>query len=131
EIPDNDGTFLTDAVVEANAANALLATLPLRRIEQALLDAGIPARVSNTAGTFLCNAAMFEFLHGLEARNRGVPCGFIHLPYLPGQVAQLLTRNRAERRLELEQRADLASMDLDVMVKAVRLALELCLAGHD
>ena len=131
EISDNDGAFLTDTAVEANAANALQATLPLRRIEQALLEAGIPARVSNTAGTFLCNATLFEFLHGLEARGRAVPCGFIHVPYLPGQVAELLARNRAERRLELEQRADLASMDLDVMVKAVRLALELCLAGRD
>jgi len=130
EIADNDGAFLTDATIEANGANALKATLPLRRIEQVLLDAGIPTRVSNTAGTFLCNATMFEFLHGLEARGRVVPCGFIHVPYLPAQVADLLARNRAERRLELEQRADLASMDIEVMVRAVRLALEVCLGGR-
>lgn len=127
EIPDNDGAFITDEPVEANAANALKATLPLRRIEAALLQAGIPAHVSNTAGTFLCNATLFAFLHGLEARGRAVPCGFIHLPYLPAQVADMLARTRAERRLEREQRADLASMDLDVTVRAVRTAIEAAL----
>lgn len=130
EIPDNEGAFVTDAAVEANGANALKATLPLRKIEAALLESGIPAHVSNTAGTFLCNATLFEFLHALEARARAVPCGFIHLPYLPQQVADLLARTRAERRLEREQRADLASMDLDVMVRAVRTALEVSLSSR-
>lgn len=127
EIPDNDGAFITDEPVEANGANALKSTLPLRRIEAALLQGGIPAHVSNTAGTFLCNATMFEFLHGLESRGRAVPCGFIHLPYVPAQVADMLARTRAERRLEREQRADLASMDLEVMVRAVRTAIEVAL----
>lgn len=130
EIPDNDGAYVTDEPLQANGSNALKATLPLRRIEAALLAGGIPAHVSNTAGTFLCNATMFEFLHGLEARGRAVPCGFIHVPYMPEQVADLLARNRAERRLEREQRADLASMDLDVMVRAVRLAIEETLGRH-
>jgi pyroglutamyl-peptidase len=130
EIPDNDGAFVTDATVEANGANALKSTLPLRRIEAALLESGIPAHVSSTAGTFLCNATLFAFLHALEARGRAVPCGFIHLPYLPRQVADLLARTRAERRLEREQRADLASMDLEVMVRAVRTALEVGLGSR-
>jgi pyroglutamyl-peptidase len=123
EIPDNDGAFAIDETLAANGANALKSTLPLRQIEAALLEAGIPTHVSNTAGTFLCNATMFALLHGLEGRGRAVPCGFIHLPYLPAQVADLLARTRAERRLEREQRADLASMDLDVMVRAVRTAI--------
>jgi pyroglutamyl-peptidase len=127
EIPDNDGTYVTDEAVEGNAANALKSTLPLRRIEAALLKGGMPAHVSNTAGTFLCNATMFALLHGLETRGRAVPCGFIHLPYLPGQVADMLARTKAERRIEREQRADLASMDLEVMVRAVRTAIETAL----
>lgn len=127
EIPDNDGAFVSDEPLNANGSNALKATLPLRRIEAELLAGGIPVHVSNTAGTFLCNATMFQFLHALEARGRAVPCGFIHLPYMPEQVADLLVRNRDERRLEREQRADLASMDLDVMVRAVRKAIEISL----
>lgn len=130
EIPDNDGAVVTDEPLQANGSNALTATLPLRKIETALLEGGIPSHVSNTAGTFLCNATMFEFLQGLEARGRAVPCGFIHLPYMPEQVADLLSRNRAERRLEREQRADLASMDLEVMVRAVRTAIEVSLGSH-
>lgn len=130
EIPDNDGAFVTDATVEANGGNALRSTLPLRKIEAALLEAGIPVHLSNTAGTFLCNATMFEFLHTLEGRGRATPCGFIHLPYLPAQVADLLARSRAERLLEREQRADLASMDLDVMVRAVRTAIAVGLGSR-
>ena len=130
EIPDNDGAFVTDATVEANGGNALRSTLPLRKIEAALLEAGIPAYLSNTAGTFLCNATMFEFLQALEGRGRATPCGFIHLPYLPAQVADLLARTRTERRLEREQRADLASMDLEVMVRAVRTAIAVGLGSR-
>jgi pyroglutamyl-peptidase len=70
---------------------------------------------------------MFELLHGLEARGRAVPCGFMHLPYLPAQVADMLARTKAERRIEREQRADLASMDLEVMIRAARIAIEVAL----
>ena len=128
EIPDNEGTVVKDAAVDDNGATALKATLPLRRIEQALIDAGIPAQVSNTAGTFLCNATLYTMLHRLEARGRAVPCGFLHLPYMPAQVADILKRQRSERRLEREQRADVASMDLEVTTAAVRIALEVSLA---
>jgi pyroglutamyl-peptidase len=105
-----------------------MATWPVRAAESALLDAGIPARVSSTAGTFLCNATLFQFLHRLNGGKRHVPCGFVHLPYLPAQVAGLMRDLRRERQLELEQRADVASMDLDTMVRAVRIVLEACLA---
>lgn len=129
EIPDNEGAVVNDAPLDGNGAMAFRATLPLRRIEQALLDAGIPAHVSNTAGTFLCNATLFSYLQKLEAQGRAVPCGFIHVPYMPLQVAEVLKRQRAERRLEREQRADVASMDLEVTVRAVRIAIEVSLGG--
>ncbi len=127
EIADNEGTFLTDAAIQGNAATALMATWPVRAAERALIDAGIPARVSSTAGTFLCNATLFQFLHQLEGRRRRVPCGFVHLPYLPAQVAELMRDLHRERQLELEQRADVASMDLDTMARAVRIVIETCL----
>jgi pyroglutamyl-peptidase I len=56
EIADNSGEWLKDAPIARDGATARTATLPLRAIERALLDAGIPARLSNTAGTYLCNA---------------------------------------------------------------------------
>ncbi|MEE8204221.1 MAG: pyroglutamyl-peptidase I [Alphaproteobacteria bacterium] len=131
EIPDNDGELLVDQPLEQTPATARMATLPLRDIERALLAAGIPALISSSAGTFLCNATMFTSLGGLEKNGRdGVPCGFIHVPYAPEQVAGMISETREERSLELHQRADFASMGVDVMVEAVRVALAVTLAGR-
>ena len=126
EIPDNEGALMRDDMVEAAAPTAVSSTLPLRAIESALLSAGIPARLSASAGTFLCNAALYAFLRTEQARA-GARCGFVHLPYLPQQVAALLADLRKEQRLELHQRADLASMSLEAMVEAVRIVLAVSL----
>jgi pyroglutamyl-peptidase len=122
EIADNAGDRLIDAAVAPGGVTALAATLPLRAIEAALLEAGIPVRLSATAGTYLCNATLYTLLAALERRSLRIPCGFIHLPYLPEQVAEMLAEARAGR-LEIHQRADLASMDYAVMERALRLAL--------
>jgi pyroglutamyl-peptidase len=123
-IPDNAGARLDNAVLVRGGAAALPATLPLPAIEQAILAAGIPARLSETAGTFLCNATLYHLLAAVARRGAAVPCGFIHLPYLPEQVAEMLSEARAGR-LELHQRADLASMDFVVMERALRIAIAL------
>jgi pyroglutamyl-peptidase len=123
EIPDNEGTVLTDRPISANDAPARLATLPLRDIETALLQAGIPARISSTAGTFLCNATLYTLLGHAEALALRALTGFIHLPYLPDQVAELLGSVRDERQLEIHQRADTASMDLATMIRALEVAI--------
>jgi pyroglutamyl-peptidase len=129
-IPDNDGAVLRDDVVQAAAPAALFATLPLRAIERALLQAGIPARLSSTAGTYLCNAALYTVLHTAQAR-RGMRGGFVHLPCLPEQVAELLEQLRDKPTAELASRADLASMDLATMVEAVRITLAVSLTAHE
>jgi pyroglutamyl-peptidase len=67
EIPDNEGKLLVDEVIQADGLAARLSTLPIRKIEQALLDAGIPARISSTAGTFLCNACVYTLLGAADA----------------------------------------------------------------
>jgi pyroglutamyl-peptidase len=121
-IADNAGVRAEDAVVAPAGAAALLATLPLRAIESALLADGIPARLSMTAGTYLCNATLYTLLDLVERRGRHVPCGFIHLPYLPEQVADILRQARAGR-IDLHQRSDIASMDFAVMEQALRRAL--------
>jgi pyroglutamyl-peptidase len=121
-IADNAGVRAEDAVVAPAGAAALLATLPLRAIESALLADGIPARLSMTAGTYLCNATLYTLLDLIERRGRRIPCGFIHLPYLPEQVADILRQARAGR-IDLHQRGDIASMDFAVMEQALRRAL--------
>jgi pyroglutamyl-peptidase len=123
EIPDNEGALLADAPIVAEGGTGLRATLPLRAIEAALLASGIPARLSSTAGTFLCNAALYQLLYLLGERAPGARGGFIHLPYLPEQVALLLRETREARRLELHQRADVASMALPLQAKAVSIAI--------
>src|SRR5579875_1588128 len=96
EIADNEGAMLADAALHASGPAALAATVPLRRIESELLQAGIPARLSATAGTFLCNACLHALLRTAGTGPRAPLCGFIHVPYLPAQVAALLQANRQE-----------------------------------
>lgn len=123
EIPDNEGAYVTDASVSGNGSTAALTTLPVRKIESDLLGAGIPARISATAGTFLCNATLYTILRLAEGMRPPPMAGFVHVPYLPEQVVELLNAVREERKLELHQRADLASMDLATMIRAVEIAL--------
>lgn len=125
EIPDNAGETCLDQAIVENGSQALFSSLPIRAIEQRLLEQGIPVNVSDTAGTYLCNATMYCFLHTLaELDKQSVPSGFVHLPYLPEQVAEVIAATGSSRLIELHQRSDLASMHLETMVTAVRLALE-------
>lgn len=122
EIADNEGVLAVDREVQASEPAALMSTLPLRAIERAMLDAGIPARLSATAGTYLCNACLYSFLVAARQHPDPVACGFIHVPYMPEQVAELLVTMRQQASLELHQRRDLASMSLGDTVRAVEIA---------
>lgn len=124
EIPDNEGRLLVDEAIQVNGLAARLSTLPIRKIEQALLDEGIPARISSTAGTFLCNACLYTVLSAAAAAdNPAAAIGFIHLPYSPAQVAEQLRQLRQKGELEFHQRSDFASMDLGTSIRAVETAL--------
>jgi pyroglutamyl-peptidase len=123
EIPDNVGLMTRGPVVEGGAP-AYLSTLPIHAIHDRLLDAGIPARLSGSAGTFLCNALMYHALRSCAEHTLRSPCGFMHLPYLPEQVSALLLQMREGAKVELHQRADLASMALSTQVEGVRVAIE-------
>jgi pyroglutamyl-peptidase len=70
---------------------------------------------------------LYRALGACERLGTGARCGFVHLPYLPRQVAELLDNLSSEGRLELHQRADLASMSFDMMRDAVGTALALSL----
>jgi pyroglutamyl-peptidase len=131
EIPDNEGVVLVDRPVEEAGAAARFATLPLRRVQEALLRAGIPARLSNSAGTYLCNKALYRFLGAIEQRGKSVPCGFLHLPYMPEQVAGMIAEMQADRSIERQRRTDIPSMSPELMVEAVRIALEVTIARDD
>lgn len=127
EIPDNAGR-IEKGPVEPDGPGARAATLPLEAIRRRLLSAGIPARLSGTAGNFLCNATLYTALGIVERHAPGTPCGFVHLPYLPDQVAELIGATLEGHELELHQRADLASMALETSLAAVRIVIETTLA---
>jgi pyroglutamyl-peptidase len=121
EIPDNAGRLIEDRAREKAGDAALWSRLDLAAIRRALLDHGIPVRLSSTAGNYLCNAAMYRFLRALPA---SVPCGFIHLPYLRAQVAAML-EEPVTREL-----GHYASMEFPTLRRAVEIALEASLGGR-
>jgi pyroglutamyl-peptidase len=123
EIADNEGAVWRDLEISGNGTAARLASLPLRKIEEDILAAGIPVRLSSTAGTYLCNACLYGFLEAVEQRARHIPCGFIHVPYTPELVATLVADIREGGKLEQHQRADLASMELSRIIRAVEIAI--------
>mgnify|MGYP006274758807 CR=1 FL=1 len=113
-IPDNAGAKTRDQPLDRWGNAALWSRLPLRAIETRLLGMGIPARLSESAGTYLCNASMYRALSWLPKR---VPCGFIHLPLLPAQVAIGLESGGNPQ----------PSMAFPVQRRAIEIALELSL----
>ena len=86
-IPDNAGGQPVDAPIFADGAPAYFSTLPIKAMVQAIHAAGLPASVSNTAGTFVCNHLMYGVLYTLEKHYPGVRGGFVHVPFAPGQAA--------------------------------------------
>lgn len=84
-IADNLGDQPIDTPVIPKAPAAYFSTLPIKAIVRALRDAGIPASVSQTAGTFVCNQVFYYLQHTLA--NSPVRSGFIHIPLLPQQAA--------------------------------------------
>lgn len=95
-IPDNDGTQPADSPVVVDGPVGYWSTLPVAAIAQAILARGIPAGVSDTAGTFVCNELFYRLMHfhALEGLTR--PAGFIHVPPLPGQFPGGASLSKAE-----------------------------------
>lgn len=108
-IPDNAGRQTTDQPIVPGGPAAYFATLPVRAIQEAIREAGLPTELSLSAGAFLCNQVMYILLHALHESGRRIPAGFIHLPALPEQAAR--------------RSPPIASMSLADMCRAVSIAL--------
>lgn len=87
-LPDNAGAQPIDEPVVAGGPAAYFSTLPIKAMLAALQAEGLPAEISNTAGTYVCNHVAYVMLH-LAAQQQGVRAGFIHIPYLPEQTARM------------------------------------------
>jgi pyroglutamyl-peptidase len=86
--PDNDGAQPVDEPIDPQGPAAYFSTLPLRRILERLRGEGVPAAISNSAGTYLCNFAMYLLLRHADLRGYPRRAGFIHVPYTPEIAAR-------------------------------------------
>ncbi|WP_087037972.1 pyroglutamyl-peptidase I [Thermococcus litoralis] len=105
---DNEGYKPEDEPIFEDAPAAYFATIPVKRIVNALRENKIPAMVSNSAGTYVCNTAMYTALHYIATNGLEAKVGFIHVPYIPEQV------------LEKPQ----PSMSLEMIRKAIEIAIK-------
>jgi len=84
--PDNAGQQPIDEEIAANGPPAYFSTLPVKAMVAAMRGAGVPAELSNSAGTYVCNHLMYGVLHFLAASGTAARAGFIHVPYSEEQV---------------------------------------------
>jgi pyroglutamyl-peptidase len=109
EIADNAGYRAAGEPCVAGGPAAYFSTLPLEAMLEALTADGVPAYVSASAGTYLCNQTFYTTRHLLEVRGARTPAGFIHLPLSPSMV--------------VATGLDQPSMDVPLMIRAVEIAL--------
>ena len=110
-IPDNAGFRPLEQPICADGPAAYFSRLPVYRIAERLRERGIPAAVSYSAGTYVCNELMYCLLREAEREYPAMVCGFIHVPYSLEQAAA--------------QAAPAPGMPLALIAEALRLAGEL------
>ena len=99
-IPDNEGNQPLDGPVFEDGETAYFATLPIKAMAEEIRKAGVPASVSNTAGTYVCNHLMYGVLYTLANKYPDVRGGFMHVPFITSQV---INRKPIAPSLSLEQ----------------------------
>ena len=87
-IKDNEGNQPIDIKIFEDGENAYFTTLPIKAMVEAIREANLPAAVSNTAGTFVCNHLMYGVLYTLAKKYPHIKGGFTHVPFIPAQVAR-------------------------------------------
>ena len=108
-IKDNEGNQPIDEKVVEDGPAAYFATIPIKAMVEQIKEGKIPASVSNTAGTFICNHVLYGVCHIKATEYPNMRTGFIHIPFLPEQVTD---------------KKNMPSMALDTIVKGLELAIE-------
>nr|WP_067622948.1 pyroglutamyl-peptidase I [Alicyclobacillus acidiphilus] len=106
-IPDNEGKQLIDVPIAEDGPAAYFSGLPIKSMVERMRADGVPASVSDTAGTYVCNYIFYRLMHHLDRTQAKTLGGFMHVPYM------------AEQALD----RDVPSMPVDLMVRGVRSAL--------
>lgn len=107
-IPDNQGNQPIDTPIRLDGEAAYFSTLPIKAMVQAIKEEGLPATVSNTAGTFVCNHLMYQALYLADKKFSHMRAGFMHIPYMTEQVIN---------------KPNTASMNLADIVKGIEAAI--------
>lgn len=107
-IPDNEGFQPQAEPVVADGPEELFSTLPVEDMTEAILAAGVPARLSDSAGRFVCNTLLYGTLHALEQAEDSIPAAFIHVPATP----------------ELAGERELPTLTLEQIALALKTAIE-------
>ena len=108
-IPDNEKKQPIDTQIQEDGETAYFSTLPIKAMVDYMKKENIPASVSNSAGTFVCNHIMYQTLYLTNKEFEGVKAGFVHIPFLPEQVTN---------------RPSTPSMSLDNIVKGLTAAIK-------
>lgn len=115
-IADNQGNQPLDEAIFADGPTAYFTQLPVKAIVSALNENEIPAAVSYTAGTFVCNYVMYYVQHLISTRYPKIKGGFIHVPYIPAQVVT---------------KPNQPAMSLEDIVKGLELAITAMVTYND
>lgn len=107
-IPDNDGNQPIDTPIRLDGQAAYFSTLPIKAMVKAIKEVGLPATVSNTAGTFVCNHLMYQALYLADKKFPNMRAGFMHIPYMTEQVIN---------------KPNTASMNLTDIVRGIEAAI--------
>lgn len=115
-IPDNAGNQPKDEPIIDGGPAAYFSTLPIRAITDRIVKAHIPAAISNSAGSYLCNRLFFSVMHAINVEGWATRACFIHLPYLHDQA--------------MNKYPDVPSLSRESIVEAVRLAIEVSIGSR-
>ena len=115
-IPDNEGNQIIDEPIFPDGENSYFVKLPVKAMVQNVQKNNIPASVSYTAGTFVCNHVLYGVLYLLEKKYKGKKSGFIHIPFLPQQVVD---------------KRNMPSMELNTIVKGLTAAIEAIVKNNE
>lgn len=115
-IKDNEGNQPIDAVIQEDGQPAYFTNLPVKAMVKHMNDNQIPATVSYTAGTFVCNHVMYGILYMIDKKYPNIKGGFIHIPYMTSQVMD---------------KKNTPFMSLHEIVKGLELAIEACVMYNE
>jgi pyroglutamyl-peptidase len=114
-IPDNEGNQPFDQQIRKDGENAYFATIPVKAIAERIKSKGLPASVSYTAGTYVCNYIMYCELYMAATEFPKLRCGFIHVPFSTSQA--------------INKPTPVPTMSIENMTLAIEAAIETIIAS--